>query len=260
MNILAFDTCFGACSVSLSWQAGAEIAVPETRQQKRASRFAAMEKGHAERLVPMIGEVLAEASIGFDKVDRIVVTIGPGTFTGVRIGVAAARALALATGAKVVGESSLSLLGRQVRERLLRERCVEVLGSSAGAPPPWIYEEVARKDVAIAVDARRDEIYFQLFGGDHNSALTEPLLVSPERAVAYLRDRETLAAGSGASRLSSAAQAAGRSVVARFHDLEPDARFLTSFTEAPGLGPMRPLYLRAPDAKPQDGKSLPRAL
>jgi tRNA threonylcarbamoyladenosine biosynthesis protein TsaB len=259
MNILAFDTCFGSCSVALSWQQSSDIAVPETRRQSYVSRFERMEKGQAERLVPMIGEVLAEASIGIEMVDRIIVTTGPGTFTGIRIGVGAARALSLATGAKVAGVGSLTLLAGQVRERLLRERCVEVFGPDAGAPPKWILEEFARRDIAIAIDARRDELYFQLFGGDHYSALTEPLLVKCERAVAYLSNRETLVAGSGAARLAAAAQAAGRELTARFHDLEPDARYLTSYTQEPGLNSVRPLYLRAPDAKPQDGKSLPRA-
>jgi tRNA threonylcarbamoyladenosine biosynthesis protein TsaB len=259
MNTLAFDTCFGACSVALSWQDRTEIAVPEGRISRRASRFELMEKGHAERLVPMIGEVFSEASIGFEQLDRIVVTTGPGTFTGVRIGVAAARAISLATGAKIVGAGSLSLLVRQVRETLLRERCVEVFGPGASAPTVWMYDEIARRDVAIAVDARRDELYFQLFGGDHHHALNEPLLVTPERGVAYLRGRETLVAGSGAARFVAAARAAGLDPIARFGDLEPDARYLTSFQEAPGLVPLRPLYLRAPDAKPQDGKSLPRA-
>jgi tRNA threonylcarbamoyladenosine biosynthesis protein TsaB len=258
MNILAFDTCFGSCSVALSWQQSSDIAVPETRRQSYVSRFERMEKGHAERLVPMIGEVLAEASIGIEKVDRIIVTTGPGTFTGVRIGVGAARALALATGVKVAGVGSLTLLARQVRERLLRERCIEVFGPDAGAPPKWILEEFARRDIAIAIDARRDELYFQLFGGDHYSALTEPLLVTCERAVAYLSNRETLVAGSGAARLAAAAQAAGRELTTKFDDLEPDARYLTSYAQEPGLDPVRPLYLRAPDAKPQDGKSLPR--
>lgn len=259
MNILAFDTCFGACSVALSWRDRTEIAVPEPRRANLASRFERMEKGHAERLVPMIGEVLDEAGIGFAGVDRIVVTSGPGTFTGVRIGVAAARALALTTGAKVAGVSSLALLARQVRESLLRERCAEVFGATAAAPAAWMYEELARKDIAIAVDARRDELYFQLFGGDHFSALTEPLLVTPDRGIAHLRDRETLAAGSGATRLASAARAQGRELATQSHDIEPDARYLIGLAEVPGLDPVRPLYLRAPDAKPQDGKSLPRA-
>ena len=88
--------------------------------------------------------------------------------------------------------------------------------------------------------------------------MTEPLLVSCERAAAYLRNRETLVAGSGAGRLAAAAQAAGRELTTIFDDLEPDARYLTSYMQEPGLDPVRPLYLRAPDAKPQDGESLPR--
>jgi tRNA threonylcarbamoyladenosine biosynthesis protein TsaB len=87
MNILAFDTCFDACSVCVA-QTGADRAVEFSGALER------FETGHAERLIPMVEEVMSRAGLTFSHIDRLAVTVGPGTFTGTRIGVAAARALA----------------------------------------------------------------------------------------------------------------------------------------------------------------------
>ena len=84
MNILAFDTCFDACSVCVA--SGADRAVESSGALER------FETGHAERLIPMIGEAMSRARLDFDHTRRLAVTVGPGTFTGTRIGVAAARA------------------------------------------------------------------------------------------------------------------------------------------------------------------------
>jgi tRNA threonylcarbamoyladenosine biosynthesis protein TsaB len=261
MNILAFDTCFGACSVALSRSLSSDVAVPETRAVQVTSRFARMQTGHAEALMPMIGAVAEEAGIGVGQIDRIMVTHGPGTFTGVRVGVAAARALALATGARASGFSSLALIAREVRERLLAERCAEVFGGSGHAPAAWMFEELAKMDIAVAIDARRGQIYFQLFGGEQQGgALTTPLLVSPEQAVGYLRQRATTVAGSGAELVAAAGAGSHSQLIRRYEDIEPNARYLLAFATGIAADPLRPLYLRAPDAKPQVGKSLPRAL
>jgi tRNA threonylcarbamoyladenosine biosynthesis protein TsaB len=198
-----------------------------------------MEKGHAERLVPMIREVLADAAAGVDEIDCILVTRGPGTFTGVRIGIGVARALALVTGARVFTAGTLRLLAHQARAEL-------------GLTP----EDLAQKDLAVAVEARRDELYVQLFGEAPFLSLTEPLLVSPERALALLRDRDALVAGSGACRLRNLALKAGRSLAARLTELEPDARYLLDLDDTQENRSPQPLYIRAPDAKPQEGNSL----
>src|SRR5262245_19737721 len=105
MTTLAIDTCFAACSAALTWS-------DEGGQKVSVSRFERMEKGHAERLIPMIGEVMAAVPFGLDCVKRILVTEGPGTFTGVRIGIAAARALSLANGARIGTLTSLELMAR----------------------------------------------------------------------------------------------------------------------------------------------------
>src|SRR5262245_32637927 len=191
MNILAIDTCFGACSVAVSVSDASAAAVPASRAPKFASRFARMQTGHAEALMPMIEDVAQETGLELRRIERIVVTNGPGTFTGVRVGVAAARALALATGARASGVSSLAVMAREVRDRLLSGLAAEVLGAGA-APVAWMHEELAKKDIAVAVDARRGQIYFQLFGGERGGELTEPLLVTVEQAGSFLRERETI--------------------------------------------------------------------
>src|SRR5699024_6697022 len=89
MNVLAFDTCVGAVSVSVRWQDDAG-----TWQQHDA--YEEMATGQAERLMPTIAEVMQASGQTFAGIDRIAATCGPGSFTGVRVGVAAARALALA--------------------------------------------------------------------------------------------------------------------------------------------------------------------
>jgi tRNA threonylcarbamoyladenosine biosynthesis protein TsaB len=237
MKTLAIDTCFAACSVALGW-------VDDAGETVLVSRFERMEKGHAERLIPMIGEVMAAAPFELDQIERIAVTQGPGTFTGVRIGIAAARALSLAAGAEVRTMSSLELMARTAKGR--RE-----------------VADARGQDIAIAIDARRDEIYFQLFDAELIS-LTEPLIVSPANAARLLKREGTLVLGSGAELLLAAARDVGREPAIGLPDLQPDARYLLEGAvadireSAVERVPPRPLYLRPPDAKPQDGKQLAR--
>ena len=107
MNVLAFDTCFDACSVAAG--RGLRSLTPVI-----AERFEGMQLGQAERLMPMIKETMLEAGMTYEMLDRIAVTVGPGTFTGTRIGVAAARALSLVCGAPIVAVSSLALMALDI--------------------------------------------------------------------------------------------------------------------------------------------------
>src|SRR5262245_44701860 len=151
MNILAFDTCFDACSVCVAQRReGGIIELASARE-----RF---ETGHAERLVPMIGEVMEKAGLEFSDLARIAVTVGPGTFTGTRIGVAAARALALSTGLGVVGVSSLAVMA-------------DIAADEIGVRPTG-------EDLTVAVDARRGEVYVQLFAPDRLPGKSQPMLLS----------------------------------------------------------------------------------
>ena len=226
MNTLAFDTCFGACSVAATWR------VPSAGVAG-ASRFERLVRGHAERLLPMIAEAMAEAPFDFAGLERIVVTTGPGTFTGQRIGIAAARALALATDAPVASLSSLAVMAHAAAAEL-------------GA-------EVAGKGLAVAVDARRGEIYFQQFAAPDWAPLAEPSLTTPEAAARLLDSSGMVAVGSGAEALAASARLLGVPVAARLGGLEPDVRFIPEAAMVPSQIPPRPLYLRPPDAKPQGG-------
>ncbi|MEE8309443.1 MAG: tRNA (adenosine(37)-N6)-threonylcarbamoyltransferase complex dimerization subunit type 1 TsaB, partial [Hyphomicrobium sp.] len=104
MNILAFDTCFDACSVCVARPDG-DGGITELASV--SERFAT---GHAEKLIPFVDDSMRRAGVAFADIDRIAVTIGPGTFTGTRIGIAAARGLALATQIEIVSTTSLAVM------------------------------------------------------------------------------------------------------------------------------------------------------
>lgn len=227
MNILAFDTCLDACSAAVrSVSAGTLAAACEP-----------MATGQAERLVPMISEVMAAAGVTFADIDRIAVTVGPGTFTGTRIAISAARALALAADVPVVTASSLAVIA---------EQAVRHLGQAPGA-----------KAVAVALDARRGQIYWQRFSLQGGlSPLCEPQVLSPERAALEIAEEPYLIAGSGAAMIDG--NVPGQHVIIDTVRL-PLAEDLAAM--AAHLQPVAspaPLYLRPADAKPQVGKSIAR--
>lgn len=225
MNILAFDTALGACSAAVLQTGGTAPRLVRAHELRA--------RGHAEALMPMIAHVMEEAGIGYDALDRIAVTVGPGTFTGMRVGVAAARGLALATGLPLVGATTLAVMAHQV-----------LTGEEAGRGGP----------LAICVDARRGQIYCQVFGVD-GQALAPPFVATPEAAAERLTDGTLTAAGSGAQALAAAAAMRAGSVTAGLPDLQPDAAALAHLAMAlePAPTPVAPLYLRPPDAKPQAG-------
>jgi tRNA threonylcarbamoyladenosine biosynthesis protein TsaB len=233
MRILAFDTCFDGCSACVAELQGGAVSV-------LAARFERFETGHAERLIPMIAEVMREAQLPFEGLDRIVVTTGPGTFTGTRIGVAAARAFALATGASTVAVSSLAVMA-------------EVAWRDVGGKA---------KALAVVVDARRGEAYVQAFGpGGGADALTPPALLSLEDAAEAGGEGGVVFVGSGAEAAAAIAARRGRVTKALLPQLVPDAvalAHLGALLPASNV-PVAPLYLRPPDAKPQDGKAVARA-
>lgn len=187
-----------------------------------------MATGHAERLMPMIQEVMGEAGLAFSALDRIAVTVGPGTFTGTRISVSAARALALATGAALVPVSSLRLM----------------------AMSPHIVSGPARR-IAIATDARRSEVYVEVFDRHSMRTLIAPSVVPLSDAAAALGPAPVAIAGSGAQSLADALRAAGIEAEAIAPDLLPDAiDMLFEAMTMPCADTVSPLYLRPPDAKP----------
>ncbi|RIA55363.1 tRNA (adenosine(37)-N6)-threonylcarbamoyltransferase complex dimerization subunit type 1 TsaB [Dichotomicrobium thermohalophilum] len=225
MTMLAFDTSMAACSAAV-WRDGVV-----------ARRFQAMSRGHAEALFPMIREVMTEAGVSFADLHAIAVTRGPGSFTGVRVGVAAARGLALAADKPVIAATSLEVIAHGAASRLTPEQ--------------------AREPFVVAMDARRGELYCQQFAGGR--AVSDAQALSPEDCARTMPHEDCVAVGSGAPFL---AQAAGpdRRVIALQPDILPDAADLAAICadRAPETSPLSPLYLRAPDAKPQDGFAVAR--
>src|SRR3954469_22770424 len=98
MRVLAIDTALEACSA----------AVLDTEHGTVASESLPMLRGHAEALMPLIARVMAQADMPFASLDRIAVTTGPGSFTGLRVGISAARGIALASGKPAIGLTTLS--------------------------------------------------------------------------------------------------------------------------------------------------------
>src|SRR5436309_3675421 len=136
MLILAIDTALDACAAAvLDTSAGGVIALESQ----------AMKRGHAEALMPLIARVMKASGVAFTALDRIAATTGPGSFTGLRVGLSAARGIALAAGKPVVGVTTLT----------------------AFAAP--IVSETSAHPVISAVDARHDHVYFQVLGGDGSS-------------------------------------------------------------------------------------------
>ncbi len=232
MTVLAFDTCFGRLSVAVRHPG-------DDGTWAITSAGESLATGHAERLLPMVQSVMREARVTFTDLQRIAVSIGPGTFTGVRTGIAAARAIALATGKPVCGITSLGLMR----------------ATAAGTNEALL----AGRPLAVTVDARRGEVYIQLFSGD-GTPLAEPQILPVDAALALLPEAGVTLIGSGGPVLQAAAALSGWPFETLLPNLEPDARALAAVAHTlPITETVKPLYLRAPDAKPQTAKSLPRA-
>ncbi len=228
--LLALDAAGASCSVAL-WAEGRVV----------ARRFSVMARGQSERLVPMIGEVMEEWGGGFAALDALAVTTGPGGFTGVRIGLATARGLALARGLPLIGVSSF-----------------EVVAAAATAA-----ERAGRRVLAV-LDSKRNEIFAQLF----DERLTEvgtPLEVTLSGLAETLppdsRGIPLVLTGDAAARALEALQAAGRDDVVLAAAAGPaDAALLAeraALRDPSAAGPVQPVYLRPPDVTPP--KPLPGA-
>src|SRR4030088_2547816 len=150
MLILAIDTALDACAAGVLDTTAGELIAQESQPMKR---------GHAEALMPLIARVIKQSGIAFASLDRIAVTTGPGSFTGLRVGLSAARGIALAAGKPVVGLTTLA----------------------AYAAP--IVTENGAHPIISAIDARHDHVYFQVVGGD-GSSLIRPQVAPIAEALA----------------------------------------------------------------------------
>lgn len=161
MIVLALDTALDACSVALVDDDAALAMLSET-----------MTRGQAERLAPMAREAMQEAGRTFKDVDRIAVTVGPGSFTGVRVGLSFARALALALDKPCVGVSTLEALAFQESEAGLRAAAVDTIGASYAA----LYENGAPLLAPCAIErVERDRMLAEAAGGRSYSFAAGPL-------------------------------------------------------------------------------------
>ena len=214
MRILAADTALGGCSVALLED-----------DRILAHLFEAMERGHAERLAPMVGEAMAGHD--FAALDRLAVTVGPGTFTGQRVGLAFMRALRLALNIPLCGVTTLEAMAEAAR-------------AQSGLPR-----------AAALHDARRDEAYLLLKDGE--DVTLAPAVMAFADAIARVGAFGPCAlAGTGAP---AAADALGTGF-ALTSVRQPDALWVARLALAmplPDAVP-GPLYLRAPDAKLPGGK------
>jgi len=233
MSVLALDTCLGAVSVALLRRATDGSAHVFDAYEER-------ETGHAERVVVMLADVMRDARATFADIDTIAVTVGPGSFTGVRTGIAMARALALSTARPVVGTTSLAVIA------------AGVFAGLAEAQKP--------SRILVAIDARRGEFYGQSFDGSAVAPTGPAILASAEALAQSLPDTPSLVVGSGAPAVMAAARSRGKPASSGVVSLQPSARALAAIAyNLPRLDPIMPLYLRAPDAKPQSASIVPRA-
>ena len=207
MIVLGLDTCLSTCSVAV---------LDGERVLAHVSEV--MARGHQERLAPMAQAVMRTAALPFASLQRIGVTVGPGSFTGLRVGVAFAKGLASALTIPAAGVGTLEALAADV------------------------------EGLAFAViDARREQVYCQAF--EAGEALTAPDILPLAAAVARLaeigQDRPLTLVGSGAGLLAQAAP--GATVIAAEG---ADARAVARLAARRNPGALIPLYLRAPDARP----------
>ena len=217
--ILAFDTCSTACEVAL---------VRDGEVLAEGSQ--AMSRGYAAALMPLINRIMEEANATLSSLGTIGVTIGPGSFTGIRTGIATAQGLALASEARPVGISTLHAVSWRALE-----------------------ETDGRAPVLCVLDTRRTDYYAQAFRTDGQPE-TEPEVVDGFTLCNRLETRDFILAGDAAPRLMSDFPDRLDHVECSPGDGRPAATDIARLSErlvVEGLeGNLTPLYLRPPEATP----------
>jgi len=226
-KVLGFDCAGRGCSAAVL-KGGAVL-----------SRLAEdMERGQAGRLLPLIAESLKAAGVEPGELDLIAVTSGPGGFTGIRIGLAAARGLALAAGVPAVGVSNFAVAALAVPPEARQGRCL-----------------------VAAIESKREEFYLQAFprATDEGGEPSGGALVHPRDLETFLPEGPLLITGDAALRLMPRLKS--RDAVLAPHAGPPDPADVARLGIAlwqKGLGaPPRPLYLRAPDTSQPRAKKSP---
>jgi tRNA threonylcarbamoyladenosine biosynthesis protein TsaB len=217
MLILAIDTALDACAAAVLDTDAGQLIAQEQQLMKR---------GHAEALMPLIARVMRACGLPFAALDRVAVTTGPGSFTGLRVGLSAARGIGLAANKPVVGVTTLT----------------------AYAAP--VVSQNAEQPVLSAIDARHDQVYFQVVAGDGTSLLRAR--VGPiDEAVETVRFGALHLVGNAAQLLAQRWPAKATPPFKVEALPAPDITWVAWLGAAvnPETAPPRPYYLRAPDVK-----------
>ncbi len=220
VKILGLDSAGTACSAGLWWD-GALV----------SHAFAHMREGQAASLMPMIASVMHGANL--QALDIVAVTVGPGSFTGIRIGLAAARGIALAAGIKVVGVTTLEAVAHAV-------------------------DELVDQSLLVALESKRAELFVQCF--DHRRApITAPASIRPDALAQSLPEGRFTVVGDGRARAREACARVGRVLHALDGPDQPDGATVARLAAdrlacgQPMLPPL-PVYLRAPDVTLPGGR------
>ncbi len=219
MLLLAIDTALDACAAGILDTATGQLIAHESQPMKR---------GHAEALMPLLARVMQQSGVAFAELDRIAVTTGPGSFTGLRVGLSAGRGIGLAAGKPVVGVTTLTAYAAPVVTR------------NGDAP------------VIAAIDARHDHVYVQAVSGN-GTALLRPCVIPIDEAIEAARFGAPHLVGNAANLLASRWPADAPQPIVVDEQAAPDISWVGWLGAAvdPQTALARPFYLRAPDAKPQ---------
>jgi tRNA threonylcarbamoyl adenosine modification protein YeaZ len=227
MRVLAIDTALEACSA----------VVLDTEHGRVANESLPMARGHAEALMPLVARVMHQADMRFSALDRVAVTTGPGSFTGLRVGIAAARGIALSIGKPAFGVTTLASF----------------------AAPHIAHDD--KTGVAVAIDARHQHVYLQVFGPGGRTLVT-PRIASIAEAVRSAAIGPVRIVGTAAQLLAAAWPGRVPPPLLVEEHRAPDIVWVGRLAVATDAGAAqpKPLYLRAPDAQPQDAARLPRRM
>lgn len=227
MRILALDTALGLCSACV---------YDGTTGVTLSAESLIMDKGHAESLLPLVERVIGKISGKFQSIDRVAVSVGPGSFTGLRVALAAARAFGVALRVPVVGVTTLSAFAL-----------------------PYLFDESERV-IASVIDARHDHLYAQIMSHD-GQILMAPDVISLSDMATQLSGKPIRLVGNGARILEPILIDRGENVRCDGDLAGPDIVAIAQLglIATPHLAQPTPMYLKPPDALPQQNGRLSRA-
>jgi tRNA threonylcarbamoyladenosine biosynthesis protein TsaB len=217
MRILAFDCAGAQCAAAI-------LADDRILAAKRIEA----ERGHAQLLMPLLVELLDGAGLGFGDIDRFAATTGPGSFTGIRVALAAAHGLSLGTGKPIIGITVFEALAAAVAET-----------------------GIAAPRLLVAIDSRRAELFVQLFGTT-GAAITEPAMLAPEAVAEWAGPGLLALTGDAAHLVAPHLDAQHLSAGGDQNwTLQADPAIVARLAAGRTAGPApAPFYLRPPDAVP----------